>query len=42
MDMLGSKVPNIAQEHAGIIKKDGLVITASHGEALDALKDPCQ
>lgn len=42
MDQLGSEITSIAREHAGIIKKDGLVITAAQGEALTVIKEVCQ
>lgn len=42
MDMLGSEITFIAREHAGIIKKDGLVITAARGEALTVIKEVSQ
>ncbi|MCD5390870.1 bifunctional folylpolyglutamate synthase/dihydrofolate synthase [candidate division NPL-UPA2 bacterium] len=42
MDMLGSEITFIAREHAGIIKREGLVITAAGGEALEVIKEVCQ
>ena len=42
MDRLGSEITSIASEHAGIIKKESLVITAAQGEALTVIKKACQ
>ncbi len=42
MDKLGHDVTSIAQEHAGIIKKKSLVITAAQGEALKVIEKICQ
>ncbi|MBU0693648.1 MAG: bifunctional folylpolyglutamate synthase/dihydrofolate synthase [Candidatus Omnitrophica bacterium] len=42
MDKLGSEITSIAREHAGIIKKDSLVITAARGEALTVIKKVSQ
>lgn len=42
MDKLGSAVTSIAREHAGIIKKDGLVVTAARGKSLKVIKEISQ
>ncbi len=42
MDKLGYDVTSIAAEHAGIIKKKSLVITAARGEAFKVIKEVCQ
>ncbi|MBA2123734.1 hypothetical protein B9J78_02170 [bacterium Unc6] len=42
MDILGSEIDSIAREDAGIIKKNGLVITAAKGEALAVIEKVCQ
>ena len=42
MDKLGAEVASIAREHAGIIKKDGLVITAARGKPLKVIKEISQ
>ena len=42
MDILGSEITSIAREHAGIIKREGLVITAARGEALEVIREVCQ
>ena len=42
MDRLGSTIPEIAAEKAGIIKQDGHVVTAAEGEALDIIRRTCE
>lgn len=42
MDRLGNSLSSIACEHAGIIKKDGLTITAACGKPLEIIKKVCR
>jgi len=43
MDYLGPTIPEIAQQKAGIIKQDGIVVTgADNPEALDVIERACQ
>lgn len=43
MDYLGPTIPEIAQQKAGIIKQDGIVVTgADKPEALDVIERTCQ
>ena len=42
MDKLGAEVTSIAREQAGIIKKDGLAITAAEGESLEVIREISQ
>lgn len=41
MDVLGSTITSIAGEHAGIIKRNSLVITAAERSALKIIKEIC-
>ena len=41
-DKLGEDIAKIAREQTGIIRKGGILVTASRGEALSILKEICQ
>jgi len=41
-ELLGSNIEKIAREKAAIIKKNGLVVTATSGEALEVVEKTCR